>query len=180
MSVNVEIVVDQAVTSTSNYVYIVVIEDDVHNHDNIARMVLDPIAFDLTTPGEDVSINRAFSLDPTWKEDDIEIVVFVQPIVGNRTVLQATKPCPTTWAPSPSPPILRVSRPAGPSSAPAAIPWSESTVVSWRSSRGRLHPDWGDVEEWTSPAPTSVSGTMIQDGSLTSRASTATGPSPPT
>jgi len=168
VSVNVTINVDQTVTTTNNFVYFVVIEDDVHSHENVARTVLAEERFLLTTPGEQTSINRAFTLDPSWKPDDIEIVIFVQSLTGQKPVLQATKAL-ANYVGS----VIVDVQPSG-----LGAGWTltgpngyEMIGVDSRIlavfDEGDYTLTFDDVEGWTSPGVDPITQTMVVDGELT-------------
>jgi ASPIC and UnbV/FG-GAP-like repeat/FlgD Ig-like domain len=167
VSVNVQIDVDQAVTTTGNLVYFVVIEDDVYNHDNMARTVLATEPLTITTPGQSVSIDRFFSLDPGWKEDDIEIVVFVQSSNGDRPVLQATKAFADyagTIDVVVSPPGLGADWTL---TGPLGFSYSGTDgqqVVVFEAGDYTL--TLGDVPGWVTPMPNVLNDTLVQDGMI--------------
>jgi hypothetical protein len=168
VSVSVDILVDQTVTTSNNYVYFVVIEDDVHSHDNIARMVLADEPFLLTTPGESTTVNRVFTLDPSWKQDDIEVVVFVQTMSGTKKVLQATK-AQANYVGSVAIDIQPVGLSAG---------WTMTGPNGYNVvgvdgqlmavfDEGDYTLTFDDVDGWTTPAPGFVTQTMVMEGELT-------------
>ena len=167
-SVNVQITVDQSVTTTNNVVHFCVIEDDVHNHANMARMMLADEVLTITAPGETVSINRTFTLDPGWKPDDVEVVVWVQSSIGQKQVVQATKAVPNYVGT-----ITVATAPAG-----LGAEWTLTGPNGYNIvgvdgrilavfDEGDYTVTYGDVPGWESPDPVSFTDTMIQDGSLT-------------
>ncbi len=92
--INVHIEVTAAVTTTSNQVHFVIVEDQAHSQVNLARRKLANESFLLTQPGQSVDIAREFTLEAGWDPDRIGIVVFVQSHAGNKAVLQAAKAVP--------------------------------------------------------------------------------------
>ncbi len=86
----VHIEVTDDVTTGSNLVHFVIVEDDLEDQINLAREVLADDVFALTEPGESVDIVRLFNLDPTWNIDKIGYIVFVQSHAAGKEVLQAS------------------------------------------------------------------------------------------
>jgi hypothetical protein len=167
-SVNVQINVDQEITTSDNKVFFCVIEDDVHAHDNMARLVLEEEALAIALPGESVAVNRVFSLDPAWKVDDLEIVVWVQSDAGQRKVLQATKAVPSYVGT-----ITVAAEPVG-LGAPWTLTGPNGYHVDGVDSRilavfeeGDYDITFGPVEGWGYPTPSSLSGAIVQDGEIT-------------
>jgi hypothetical protein len=86
----VHIEVTDDVTTGSNLVHFVIVEDDLEDQINLAREVLADDVFALSEPGESVDIVRLFDLDPTWNIDKIGYIVFVQSHAAGKEVLQAS------------------------------------------------------------------------------------------
>jgi len=166
-SVNVQVTVEQALSEDSD-VYFCVIEDDVHQQENLARLVLEEEALTVSLPGETVAVNRAFTLDPGWKVDDLEIVVWVQNRAGQHKVLQTAKAVPSyvgTIAVATEPPGLGAGWTlTGPNG--YLIQDVDSRILAVFE-EGDYEITFDDVEGWGFPIPASKSGSMVQDGELT-------------
>jgi hypothetical protein len=95
--VNIE--VEGPVTTTSNLVHFVIVEEGLTTYGitpGLARGMLADESFTLTAPGESVIYAKPFTLDPSWNVDNISFVVFVQShSTTTKQVLQAVRaqPC---------------------------------------------------------------------------------------
>jgi len=166
-NVQVTVTVDQAVTTTNNWVRIVVIEDDVHDHDNMARLMTADAALNITQPGETQTVARAFAVDPGWKVNDLEIIAFVQSDNGTRPVLQSAK-AEAAYNGS----ITVNVEPAG-----LGADWTldgpngfslpgEDSMQLAVFDEGDYTLSFGDVPGWTAPAPGEITQTLTPQGEL--------------
>ncbi len=177
LSVSVQITVDQPVTTANNRVVIVVIEDDVHNHENIARYVFPEVSFDLTTPGESVTVGNSVPLDPSWKTDDLEVVAFVQSFNGSKPVLQASKAVAAYVG------TITVNvQPLGLGAGWTITGPNGFNLVGVDGrilavfDEGDYTITFDDVYGWSTPDPYSFTDTIIQDGEVTFTGTYAGGP----
>jgi len=88
VSVTANIVLDQATSGTNRKVSFYVTQDQLHGHPNMVVAKLPDEPFTLTTPGQSVSIQRTFTMDPSWNEASLNIVALVQN-GGTREIYQA-------------------------------------------------------------------------------------------
>ena len=167
-TMGVTIEVDQAVTTTNNVVQFVVFEDHVLTEVNLAREVLASEVFTLTTPGQTVTYNRNFTLEPHWAIENIGVLVFVQSESGNKEVLQAA------MAVADYAGLINVD--AEPEGLDAS--WTLDGPNGFLQTRtndatmpvfspGDYTITWGDVVGWTSPAPVQETLTLVEDGEIT-------------
>lgn len=167
-TVQVTVTVDQTVTALNNKVRVVLIEDDVHDHDNMARLMTADEPLTITSPGETQTFTRAFTVDPTWKQTDLAVIVFVQSDNGTRPVLQAARAVPDYMGS-----IIIAVEPEG-----LGADWTltgpngfevtgEDGVLLTVFDEGDYTLTFGDVPGWTAPAPGEITQTMVPDAELT-------------
>ncbi|HYW68107.1 MAG TPA: hypothetical protein VE960_00740 [bacterium] len=81
-NVSVTVSVEDALTGGPNVLRMVVIEDGIvegANHwDFVARDVLEDETLAVSAVGEEAVVVRAFTVDPEWNEDNLDVIVFVQ------------------------------------------------------------------------------------------------------
>jgi hypothetical protein len=81
-SVSVTVQVMDALTGGPNVLRMVVVEDgiiDGSNHwDFVARDVLEDETLAVSAVGEEAVVARAFTVEPGWNEDNLDVIVFVQ------------------------------------------------------------------------------------------------------
>jgi len=87
-SVDIQITVTAPITTTSNRVRLVVVENGAHGQVNLARLYLPEAAFTLTDVGQSMTIHRDFAIDGGWNLDNLGVVAFVQSDAGDKPVLQ--------------------------------------------------------------------------------------------
>ena len=84
----VSVTVDQAVTTTNNQIVFFVALDEIHGHPNMVVDMLPNEPMTLTTPGQNVLVQRTFTADPAWFEENLHLIAVVQSY-NNKAVLQA-------------------------------------------------------------------------------------------
>ena len=166
-ALNVTITVDQAVTTSNNVVQFVVVENGVIGEVNLARDVLASETFTLTTPGENVVLNRFFTVSSTWALERIGVLVFVQSEATGHNVLQAAAAVPDYAG------TIHVN--ADPEGLDA--PWTLTGPDGFLQERindatmpvfspGDYTITWGDVAGWTEPVPAVEVLTLVEDGEI--------------
>jgi len=166
-ALSVTIEVDQAVTTTNNVVQFAVFENNIIGEVNLARDVLAPEPFTLTTPGQSVVLNRAFTVSPSWAVENLGVAVFVQSEAGDKRVLQAALAVPDYAG------LIHVD--ANPEGLDA--PWTLAGPDGFVQERindaslpvfsaGEYTITWGAVEGWTTPVPALETLTLVEDGEL--------------
>ncbi len=89
ISVSVTIQVDEAISNTNNQVHFFVCQEGYHNQSNMVVDMLDSEAFSLDTPGQSTVVSRDFTLQGSFNEEDLRLVVIVQN-TSSKEILQAT------------------------------------------------------------------------------------------
>jgi len=167
-TVQVTVTVDQTVTALNNKVRIVVVEDNVHDHDNMARLMTADEPLTITEPGETHTFSRAFAVDPTWKQEDLSVIVFVQSDNGTKPVLQAALAVPDYLGS-----IIIAVEPQG-----LGADWTltgpngfevtgEDGALLAVFDEGDYTLAFGDVPGWQTPTPGEITQTMVPDAELT-------------
>ena len=173
----IDIEVDQTVTTSDNAVRIVVFEDSGSAYVNLARLALDEIDFDLTTPGEAVQITRTFTLDSSWALENVGVAVFVQSGASGHEVLQAC----TAVADYAGTVVVDVEPDGleagwlleGPSGFAQARRDDASMEVF---AAGSYTLTWQPVEGWTKPSPAQQTLVLAEGGEITFSAQYTGGP----
>ncbi len=93
VTVTTDIAVDQATSGAGRQVLFFVTQMGLHSNLNMVVDILPVESFTLTTPGESVSIERTFAMDPAWDQSNLNIVVVVQNS-GTKEVYQAGQAIP--------------------------------------------------------------------------------------
>ncbi len=167
-SVTATIEVASTVTTGANQVRFYVYEALPRpEYPNYVRAVLASEPFALTVPGQSVTVQRPFTVDPTWDPERLGVIVFVQSD-ANRAVLQAVE------AEADYAGVLTVdAQPDG-----LAAPWTLSgpggfslAGVEDRVVRvflaGEYSLAWGEVPGWSSPAPAVTTVQLAPDDEIT-------------
>jgi len=167
-TVFVRIDVTDAVTTSNNIVHFVVTENNLHNQVNLAVESLADESFTLTTAGESVNINRSFTWDPAWDEQDISIIIFVQSHAGNKAVVQAGLAIPDYAAT-----VVIDGEPDG-----LDAGWQldgpngyqrqgngDLTAALWEA--GEYSLTWSSIPGWSDPVPNPEVLTVVEDGTIT-------------
>jgi len=81
-SVSATVRVEDALTGGPNVLRMVVVEDGIIEGSNhwefVARDVLEDETLAVSAVGEETVVVRAFTVDPEWNEDNLDVIVFVQ------------------------------------------------------------------------------------------------------
>ncbi len=166
LSITATVTVDQSIAPGSRRVTVVVTEDGVHGQVNLARLLLTPEPFTLTTAGESVTVVRTCPLDPAWNLDDLRPVVLVENVAGG--VLQAAYAAADyagTVVVDASPALLDAPwRLQGPQGYDLTSSGSTSLPVF---ATGTYTLTWSEVPGWDTPTPSVISGTLTDGGLLT-------------
>jgi hypothetical protein len=153
-TLNVQIEVTGAISTTDNFVHFVVTENEAHNQVNLARAMLQDEPFTLSQPGQTASVLRSFTPGPDWVEENLRIAVFVQSHSGDRSVLQAALATPDYAAT-----VVVTPQPDG-----LGAPWhlagpagydlegqGDVALPVWQAGSYQL--TWQPVNGWTLPDP---------------------------
>ncbi len=89
ISVSVTIQVDQDVANSNNQVYFFVCQEGYHGQSNMVVDMLPTEAFTLDSVGQSTIVNRDFTLDASFTEEDLRLIVLVQN-TSTKEILQAT------------------------------------------------------------------------------------------
>jgi len=93
VDVQADISVDLATSGDNRQVMFFVTQAALHGNLNMVVAMLPDEPFNLTTPGESVSVLRSFPMDAAWNEPDMNIIVLVQDTV-TKEVFQAGQAIP--------------------------------------------------------------------------------------
>jgi len=88
--VRTQIDVDLALSGSNNQIVFFVCQEGLHEQSNMVVDMLPNEPFTLTTPGETVTVDRTFTMDPSWNELDLRIIVLVQDM-ATKEIHQATQ-----------------------------------------------------------------------------------------
>ncbi len=86
---SVQIDVDLAVSGSNNQVLFFVCQEGLHEQSNMVRDMLANEPFTLTAPGQTVTVDRTFTMDPNWNEPDLRLIILVQDMT-TKEIHQAT------------------------------------------------------------------------------------------
>ena len=167
-TLDVHIEVTDNVTTSSNQVHFVITENGLHDQVDLAVEMLADEPFSLTTPGQTVDIQRNFTWDPGWIEDNIRIIVFVQSHAGNKRVLQACLTLPdyaATVFVDPNPDGLNAGWQLDGPNGFQKTGSGDTNLAVWEAGDYTL--TWESVNGWTDPAPNPELQTVLAGGSIT-------------
>jgi len=161
------IAVDLTVPPGDYQVLVVVTEDGAHNQINLARAVGAAEPFTLETPGETVTVQQSFAVDPAWVADNLKPVVLVESVDGGG-VLQAALAAPEYAG------MVSVDAEPDGLAAPWQLQGPQAFALAGAGDRsfavfspGEYTLVWQDVPGWTTPDPNPVTLTLAQDGEIT-------------
>jgi hypothetical protein len=167
ITMTVSVAVDQAVTTSNNQVHFFVAREGVHGQSNLVVDMLDSEPLTITTPGESVLVQRVFTVDPEWINDDLRLVALAQS-QSSKEILQATVAVADYAA------VVAIDcEPDG-----VLAPWrlqgpegldtlGEGDKVLNVFYAGEYTLTWLDVPLWTTPASSGTSQTVLEDGTIT-------------
>jgi hypothetical protein len=164
--VRTQIDVDLAVSGSNNQVLFFVCQEGLHDQSNMVVAMPHNEPFTLTTPGETVTVDRTFTMDPGWNEPDLRIIVLVQDMT-TKEIHQATQAVADYAA--------RVIVDVDPDGVEAS--WNltgpdfnldqsgDMTINLW--SVGSYTITWEDIPHWITPANNPETLTVGEDGTIT-------------
>ena len=160
------VTVDQAMPAGTNQVQFYVTLADLHNH---AYMVVSTLAaqnLGIATVGQQVTIERTFTVAAGWEHDNLRIVALVQNL-GSEEVLQAALAAPDYKAN-----IVIDCEPDG-VGAGWTLTGPYGVLAAGNGDRtldafyaGQFSLQWQDVTFWTGPAPGTMVQTVAEGGQL--------------
>ncbi len=167
-TINVRVTVTDTVTTPSNQIEFVVVEDGAHDGVNLARDVLASEPFTLTLPGQSLEVTRQAGVHHTWVLENVRFIVFVQSRGEGKEVLQANQAAPDS--------AVFVEVVTEPDS--LYIPWSlagpAGLAISGRGDDILLLPDegsytltWQTVPYWSEPQPATINAVAAEGDTLT-------------
>ncbi|MBK9302499.1 MAG: VCBS repeat-containing protein [bacterium] len=167
-TVSATIQVASTVTTGSNQVRFYVYEALPRpEYPNYVRAVLAAEPFALTAPGQSVTVQRSFAVDPAWDPERLGVIVLVQSD-ANRSVLQAAE------AEADYAGVLTVDAQPDGLSAPWTLTGPGGFSLQGQEDRvvrvfltGEYALAWGEVPGWTVPVPAVVTVQLEQDGEAT-------------
>ncbi|MBK7703051.1 MAG: VCBS repeat-containing protein [bacterium] len=167
-SVSATIQVASTVTTGSNQVRFYVYEAFPRpEHPNYVRAVLAGEPFALTAPGQSVTVQRSFTVDPSWDPERLGVIVFVQSDV-NRSVLQAAE------AEADYAGVLAIDAQPDGLGAPWTLTGPGGFSLDGMDDRavrvfltGEYTLAWGEVPGWTAPVPAIATAQLEQDEEIT-------------
>ena len=167
VTMQVDIFVEQAVSSSNNQIHFFVARDGYHNQSNMAVAMLAPEPFSLTSTGQSTSVQRTFTIDPEWYDENLRLVALVQSQTS-KEILQATLASPDYVGD-----VVIDCEPDG-VQAGWTLEDSEGNTYTgqgdWNFKAflvGNYTLTWQDVPRWTSPANNGQVQTLVEDGALT-------------
>jgi hypothetical protein len=78
ITLTVNVVVDLPVTTSNNVIEFIIARDNEHGHPNMVMDMLPNEPISVSSPGENVLVQRTFPLDPEWLDENLQIVVLAQ------------------------------------------------------------------------------------------------------
>lgn len=175
IQMTVQIDVDLAVSGSNNLVQFFVCQEGLHSQSNMVVDMLPSEPFTLTTPGETVTVNRSFTMNPDWNEPDLRLIVVVQNM-DTKEIHQATLAFADYAAQ-----VIVDAEPDG-----VEAPWhltgpdldiSKSGDVSINLfTTGTFTITWEDIPHWKTPSNNPESLTVAEDGVITFTGTYSDGP----
>ncbi|MEN8008273.1 MAG: FG-GAP-like repeat-containing protein [Candidatus Krumholzibacteriota bacterium] len=175
IELSLQIDVDLAVGGSNNEVKFFVCQEGLHEQSNMVVDMLANEPFALTTPGQTVTIDRSFTMDPSWNEPDLRLIIVVQDMT-TKEILQATLAVADYAAQ-----VIVDADPDG-----VEAPWTlvgpgldishngDRTLNLWDA--GTYTITWDDVPYWVTPANNPETQTVAQGGVITFLGSYTGGP----
>ena len=166
INMSLQIDVDLALSGSNNLVQFFVCQERLHEQSNMVVDMLTGEPFSLTTPGETVTINRTFTMDPGWNEPDLRLIIVVQDMT-TKVVHQATLAVADYAAQ-----IIVDAEPDG-----VEAPWNltgpgldltksgDLTLNLWDA--GTYTMTWLEVPYWNTPSNNPETLTVAEDGTIT-------------
>ncbi len=170
-----QIEVDLPVSGSNNQVLFFVCQEDLHGQSNMVVDMLNNEPFALTTPGQSVTVDRTFTMNPGWNEPDLRLIILVQNMT-TKEILQATQASADYAA--------RVVIDVDPDGVEAS--WNlagpdlnidqqgDLTINLW--SPGTYTITWEEIPHWISPANNPETLTVAEDGLITFTGAYSGGP----
>jgi len=176
VSVNAVIDVDLAVTTSNNKVQFLICQEGLHGQTNMLVDMLPKQNFTLTSPGESTMVSSSFTMDPSWNEEDLRIIVLVQSDTS-KEILQSTLAVADYHAT-----IVVNSDPDGLSAGwtlegPNSLSFhgtGDKTLNLFFSGNYTL--TWDEVPYWTAPANNPNNQTVTEDGIISFNGEYTDGP----
>ncbi len=162
----VQIDVDLALGGSNNQVLFFVCQEMMHEQSNMVVDLLVNEPFSLTTPGQTVTVNRTFTMDPSWNEPDLRLIIVVQDMT-TKEIHQSTLAVADYAAQ-----IIVDAEPDG-----AVAPWhltgpgldlektGDLTLNLWDA--GTYTITWQEIPYWNTPTNNPETLTVAQDGTIT-------------
>ena len=163
---SVQIDVDLALSGTNNIVQFFICQEGLHAQSNMVVDMLPSEPFDLTTPGETITVERTFPLDANWNEPDLRLIVVVQNMI-TKEIFQGAQAVPNYAG--------KVFVDADPDGVNA--PWvlsgpnldvsknGDMAINLWEP--GSYTITWQDISHWKTPANNPETLSVEQDGTIT-------------
>ncbi len=163
---SVQIDVDLAVSGSNNLVQFFVCQEGLHGQSNMVVDMLTGEPFALTSPGETVTVDRTFHMDPNWNETDLRLIVVVQDM-DTKEIHQATQAVADYAAQ-----LIVDAEPDG-----VEAPWTltgpdldlsrngDVSINLWAV--GSYTITWHDIPHWESPANNPETLVVAEDGVIT-------------
>jgi len=164
--VSVQIDVDLAVSGSNNLVQFFVCQEGLHEQSNMVVDMLPGEPFSLTTPGETVTVDRTFHMDPNWNDTDLRLIIVVQDMT-TKEIHQATLAVADYAAQ-----LIVDAEPDG-----VEAPWTltgpdldlsrngDISINLWAV--GSYTITWHDIPQWESPANNPETLVVAEDGVIT-------------
>ena len=175
IELTLQIDVDLAMGGSNNKVQFFVCQEGLHEQSNMVVDMLTNEPFSLTTPGQTVTINRTFAMNPNWNEPDLRLIIVVQDMT-TKEIHQATMAVADYAAQ-----IIVDADPDG-----VEAPWNltgpdldishngDRALNLWNA--GNYTITWQDVPYWNTPANNPETLTVAQDGTVTFTGAYSGGP----
>ena len=89
VTMTVSVTVDMPVTTANNQIHFFVAREGYHSQTNLVVDMLESEPLTLTTPGQNVLVQRTFMADPDWIDEDLRLIAVAQS-QASKEILQAT------------------------------------------------------------------------------------------
>jgi len=178
IELTLQIDVDQALGGANNQVLFFICQEGLHDQSNMVVSMLTNEPFILTTPGQSVTINKSFTMNPSWNEPDLRIISIVQNM-ATKEIHQATLAVADYAAQ-----VVIDAEPDG-----VEAPWTltgpdlavsgngDYNINLWAV--GDYTVTWGDLPVWQTPANNPETQAVAEDGIITFTGTYTNGPFTP-
>lgn len=167
ITMTVSVTVDMALTTANNQIHFFVARDGYHGQSNLVLDMLTSEPLTLTTPGENVLVQRVFNVDPSWNDENLRLIAVAQS-QATKEILQATLAvadyAATVVVDCEPDGVLAPWRLQGPEGLDT-LGEGDKTIPLFFP--GEYTITWLDVPLWTNPDGTGTVQTVLEDGTIT-------------